>query len=105
MSLDTITFGKYRGSILVDVLRDDRDYCVWLSKNKHLINNDMHEFLVNSLESEELYDESYRVNFGKHKSKSLEWIAKYDKPYLTYLKSSEYVQNNMTRLRAELEKY
>jgi hypothetical protein len=103
MSLEKITFGKYKDWTYVDILAKDRSYAKWLVSKSMMISPNAREFLTNSLASDET-NEEYRLSFGKHKSKTLAWVYENDRGYFHWLKMSQYVNDNMNELKEAISK-
>jgi len=93
--MSILEFGKYKNREIKEVFAENPNYCHWLFKKPMTQNyKDIYKFLDENLKNKNtLY-----LTFGKHKNKSLDWIAENDKKYILYLKGNEFVQNKLPEL-------
>lgn len=94
---------KYKGKEIDQVYKVDKSYCKWLSQNKMLLelHSDIAEYLRDNLTDD---DVAYKINWGKHKGKSIDWIHKNDYRYFEWLCESEYVVSNCPKSSSEVER-
>ncbi len=96
-----LQFGKYKNKTIDCVYTIDPGYCRWLKTQEHLISRyeEIKDFLNEKFSDGDM---SYMLNFGRHKGKTINWIKANDAKYFDWLKSSEYVSNNIPKLKEEL---
>ncbi len=95
MSELNLQFGKYKNMSIADVWNENVNYCQWLYKQPMIKNyQEIFNFLDNKLKDKN----DYYMTFGRYKNKPLTWIIQNDPKYIMYLKSNEYVKNNLTNL-------
>jgi hypothetical protein len=97
----TLQFGKHRGEDISDVFKRDRNYAIWLWQQDSLMrrNPSLRAFLDERLTGTDL---SYRLTFGKHKGRSVNWVASCDPEYLIWLRSNPTILSRCKRLAAAL---
>jgi len=77
-------FGKHKGELIVDVAKNDPEYCQWVCKNTEAS-------IIRELELLVDVDAIY-LTFGKHRNKTLDSVFKEDPKYFDYLKQSQYIK-------------
>ena len=96
-----LSFGKYKGKDINNILKEDECYCNWLLKHKESSN--LNEEQIKILESKLNINDVY-IGFGKYKNKTIEWIFNNDKKYIYYLKNNEYIKKNKTDIIESINK-
>lgn len=92
-----LKFGKYKNKSLLDIIKKDPDYCVWLihqqdfeEKNPTLFNL----MISNGIKFDKEYEKQQIVNnkrkethfcFGKYKNHSIESVFQTDPKYCEYM--------------------
>lgn len=96
-----IAFGKYRGKNIATVFNSDISYCKWLHSNDEILkrNPDIKQYLDEHMKDVCL---DYTMPWGKHSSKTIQWIFENDIKYFNWLNKSDYVNQNCKKLKSEL---
>lgn len=98
-----LTFGKYKNESVDEVFNKDPSYLNWLKTQPFIKDN---KELIDYIEKKLVdFNDEYIMKWGKYKNKSLSQINEIDNKYIQWLKSSDYVNKNCTRLVKELESY
>jgi uncharacterized protein (DUF3820 family) len=98
-----IEFGKYKDKMLSNIFENDKNYCVWLMNNKQLISKYP---LVKMFLKERLLDKnSYYMQWGKFKGRSLDEIDRIEPKYIRWLCDNKYVIESCPKLNESLDKY
>jgi len=94
-------FGKYKGKSIQDVYTIDMDYARWLLNHIDLSKNpEMKEWLEDKFK----LDDSSSIRFGKHKNKTLKWVAENDPKYLDWIVNSTWTEKNAKSIVEEAKK-
>lgn len=88
----TIQYGKYKGRLIDDIIKDDFNYAKWMF-NQPFTSDELKSYIEASIDVND-----YVIKFGKYKHKSISWIKKNDKIYLEWLKNNQYVKDKCPQL-------
>ena len=96
-----LKFGKYSGSSIFDVLKEDPRYCQWLKSQEMLLSGypQIRDLIRHHLNGD---DTSYVMTWGKYKSRTLKWIKARDHDYLKFLMTNKFVKENCPKLLKEI---
>lgn len=100
-----INFGKYKklGLNIDELFEKDRKYCKWifaqpfLKKNNSEIYDRLEELISTDNEN------SFRLNHGKYKGKTLKEVYDLDKNYIEYLKKQPFIKDSCKNIMVEIE--
>ena len=78
-------------------------YARWLKNQPTIIGKfpEIEQFLETKFQDN---DNSYLLNFGKHKNRTINWIHENDLKYFEWLSKNDYVAKNIPLLKQEINK-
>ena len=104
-----IPFGKvYLDKDIEFVLQVDRNYLIWATEQKNIVNKYPNEisFILSKLEiSENQGENSNQINFGKYYLNTIEYVVLNDKSYSIWLLKKESFKKEYPKTYENLKKY
>ncbi|KAG6955227.1 hypothetical protein JG687_00011348 [Phytophthora cactorum] len=96
-----LSFGKHKNSTIQEVFDKDPSYCRRLRNHPNL-DEDIANFFASKFANGP-DDESYLLNFGKYKGKSVKQVFAIDEQYLQWLRASKFATEKAPKLCAAID--
>jgi uncharacterized protein (DUF3820 family) len=84
-----IEYGKHKGMEIDDLIEQYPSYAMWILRQKSTLDKVYYQKLKNAFQS----PNSFIMNWGKYKGRSLQYIQINDPNYIDWLRRNEFVNS------------